>query len=116
MAESILTDVKKALGIAPDDPSFDLDVIMHINSVMMILNELGIGPADGFSIEDDTATWSDFLPTTGTQLMAVKSYITLRVRILFDPPSNSFVQTAIEKQIDELTWRLTNHAEAVSLA
>ena len=111
MSESILTSVKKLLGIPAEDTDFDTDIIFHINSVFMILNQLGVGPDLPFKIVDDSTVWDDFDPTDMHRIMAVKSYVFLRVKLLFDPPSNSFVQTAMEQQIDEFTWRLTNQAE-----
>lgn len=104
MDGSILTSVKKMLGITEEYAYFDHDIVMHINSVFMILNQLGIGPSQGFSITDDTQLWSDFVDLT--RIEAVKSYVYLRVRILFDPPSSSFVLNSMENQIKELEWRL----------
>jgi len=102
---SILTDTKKILGLPADYTAFDIDVILHINSVFSTLNQLGIGPVEGFEIQDDTADWADFLGTD-KRLNSVKTYLYLRVRLVFDPPSTSFHLAAIEKQIDELGWRL----------
>lgn len=104
--ESILTSIKKLLGIEADYYDFDADLIMHINSVFMILTQIGVGPSEGFIIEDKTATWTDFLSDTElVTLAAVKSYIHLKVRLLFDMPSSS-VAEQINKQIAELEWRL----------
>lgn len=103
--ESILTSIKKLLGIAEEYDHFDPDIIMHINSVFMILTQLGVGPEGGFYIEDDTATWSDFLEDP-TRLQMVKSYIGLKVRLLFDPPSSSTHMNAINQAINEFEWRL----------
>lgn len=104
--ESILTSIKKLLGIEADYYDFDADLIMHINSVLMILTQIGVGPSEGFIIEDKTATWSDFISDTElVTLAAVKSYIHLKVRLLFDMPSSS-VAEQINKQIAELEWRL----------
>jgi hypothetical protein len=102
--ESILTSVKKLLGMTEEYTVFDTDLIMHINSVFMILNQMGVGPKDAFCITDATATWSDF---TGerTDLAAVKSYVALKVR-LFDPPQSSVMMDAIKNLISELEWRL----------
>jgi hypothetical protein len=88
-----------------------MDIVMHINSVFAILHQLGIGPADGFAIEDDTATWSDFLADV-IPLNNVKSYVYLRVRMLFDPPATSFLQTSMEKQIEEFGWRISTYRES----
>ena len=104
MQESILTSIKKLLGITADYKHFDTDIIMHINSVFMVLMQLGLGPEDGFSISDDSATWSDFIADK-KWLEAVKSYVYLRVRLLFDPPQNGTLMNAMEKQIAEFEWR-----------
>lgn len=103
--ESILTSIKKLLGIPEEYNSFDPDIIMHINSVFMILNQLGVGPETCFTIEDDTATWADFLEDP-TQLQMVKSYIGLKVRLLFDPPSSSTHMSAINQAVSEFEFRL----------
>ena len=103
-SDSILMSVKKVLGIPDDYKVFDPDIIMHINSVFMILNQLGIGPEDGFSITSETEQWLDFADLS--MINAVKSYVYLRVRILFDPPTSSFVLTSMENQYKELEWRL----------
>lgn len=108
--ESILTSIKKLLGITEDYEHFDADIIMHINSVFMILNQLGVGPKDGFSISDETATWNDYLPD-GTNLEAVKSYMHLKVKLLFDPPLSSSVMESMQHMISELEWRLNVQAE-----
>lgn len=108
--ESILTSIKKLLGITEDYEHFDADIIMHINSVFMILNQLGVGPEKGFSISDETATWNDYLPD-GSNLEAVKSYIHLKVKLLFDPPLSSSVMESMQHMINELEWRLNVQAE-----
>lgn len=105
MNDSILLSIKKLLGISDDYTFFDEDVVMHINSVLMVLNQLGIGPADGFAISNESDTWGDFIGDTQT-LEAIKSYIYLKVRLMFDPPSSSFTISSIENQIKELEWRL----------
>lgn len=110
MSESILNSVKKALGIEPDYKAFDDTIIMHINSVFGTLEQLGIGPPEGFMIEDDSATWEEYL---GADLRtnSVKSLMYLRVRMLFDPPQTSFLITALEKQAEEMEWRLNVRRE-----
>src|SRR3954447_17475451 len=110
MEMSILNSTKKILGIAEDYTVFDLDIITHINSAFSTLTQLGVGPAEGFMIEDDTAVWSDFI-ATDLQYNSVKSYVFLRVRQLFDPPTTSYLISAVEKQIQELEWRLNSHRE-----
>lgn len=103
--ESILNSVKKQLGIAAEYDHFDPDIIMHINSVFMILNQLGVGPANGFYIEDDVTAWSDYLEDP-TQLQMIKTYMGHKVRMLFDPPSNGTIANAINQTIAEFEWRL----------
>ena len=113
--ESILTSIKKMLGIAEEYTHFDADIIMHINSVFMTLTQLGVGPSSGFYIEDETTEWTEFIPDV-TKLQAVKSYIYLKVRLLFDPSSlGSATLAAYERQIQELEWRLNIGAEDSSL-
>lgn len=103
--DSILTSIKKLLGITEEYTHFDVDLIMHINSVFMILSQLGVGPSEGFVIEDDTATWDDFIDEP-TQLQAVKSYVYMKVKLLFDPPLSSAVMEAMNRTISEFEWRL----------
>lgn len=106
MQESILYSIKKMMGLDPDYTPFDTDLILHINSVLMILRQLGIGPVLGYSITGPDETWDDYLGSDEPLLEAVKSYIYLKVRTMFDPPSNSYVMDAIQKQIAEYEWRL----------
>lgn len=108
--DSILTTIKKMLGIEASDTSFDTDIIININSVFSILYQLGVGPLTAFSISDATATWVDFL-VDSTKLELVKSYIYLKVRLIFDPPAMSFVLDAMNRQITEYEWRLNTIAE-----
>lgn len=103
--ESILNSIKKLLGIEPDDDSFDQELIMHVNTVFTLMTQLGLGPTDGFFITDATAKWTDYNPTR-KDLEMMKSYIFLRVRLLFDPPQNSFLVDSIQKQCNEFEWRL----------
>lgn len=103
--DSILTSIKKLLGISEDYTQFDVDIIMHINSVFLNLTQLGVGPEEGFSIEDDTADWEDFIEDN-IQLQAVKSYMYLKVKLLFDPPLSSAVIESTNRMIAELEWRL----------
>ena len=105
MIESILTSIKKLLGITEEYTNFDADIIMHINTVFMTLNQLGVGPSDGFRIEDKTTTWDEFIGDS-LNLDGVKSYMHLKVKLLFDPPLNSAVMEAMKQQISELEWRL----------
>lgn len=103
--ESILTSVKKMLGITEEYTHFDADIIMHINSVFMILTQLGVGPEKGFHIEDETDTWFDFLKSVD-DLHMVKSYMYMKVRLLFDPPASSAVMECMKQMIAEFEWRL----------
>lgn len=106
MDGSILASIKKLLGIAEEYTQFDTDIIMHINSVFSTLTQLGVGPSDGFSIEDDSSTWSDYLSANSSRLNFVKTYIYLKVRLVFDPPQSSAVIDAINRNISELEWRI----------
>lgn len=110
MSDSILTNTKKILGIEDDYTAFDVDVMTHINSVFSTINQLGIGPEDGFSIEDKTATWDAFLGDD-LRLNSIKTYVYLRVRLLFDPPTTSFAISALQEQVKELEWRLSTYRE-----
>lgn len=110
--ESILTSVKKMLGLAEDYNHFDPEIIMHINSVFTDLHQLGVGSAEGFSIEDDSSVWTDFIPDT-TKLQSVKSYIYMRVRLIFDNATlSASVISAFERQCKELEWRLNVAVES----
>ena len=109
--DSILTSIKKLLGIAEEYKHFDADLIMHINSVFMILTQLGVGPDEGFSIEDDVAVWTDFV-AADQGLDAVKSYVHLKVKLLFDTPTSSTVVESMNRLISELEWRLNIQAES----
>lgn len=102
---SILTSVKKNLGLAEDYTAFDPDITLYINGVFSTLNQLGIGPDDGFMIEDKSTTWDELLGSE-KRLNSVLTYVSLRVRMLFDPPALSHVKDAIERQILELEWRI----------
>ena len=110
MTESILTSIKKLLGITEDYTAFDTDIIIHINTVIMILNQMGVGEK-GFHITGKTETWSDYIGDD-TILEMTKTYIYLKVRMVFDPPSTGGgVMDAMEKTIAELEWRLNSHAD-----
>jgi hypothetical protein len=105
ITDSILTSVKKMLGIAEEYEHFDADLLMHINSVFSILHQLGVGPADGFMIEDKSSIWSDFISDESKYMLA-KSYMFLKVKLLFDPPLSSAVLECYKTQISEYEWRL----------
>lgn len=103
--ESILTSIKKMLGIAEEYKHFDADLMMHINSVLSILTQIGVGPHEGFSIEDKNDVWADFIPEN-SNLELVKSYTYMKVKILFDPPLISAVIESMNRMISELEWRI----------
>lgn len=106
MTKSILLTIKKMLGIAEEYHAFDIDVITNINSVFLTLNQLGVGPALPFSITGEKETWSNFLDAQESYLQGVQTYVYLKVRLLFDPPTNSFLVDAMQKQANEFEWRL----------
>lgn len=109
--ESILTSIKKLLGITEEYEHFDSDLIMHINSVFSILTQLGVGPIEGFSINDDTSVWSEFIKPN-ENLEAIKSYMYLKVKLLFDPPVSSAVIESMNRMIGELEWRINVAVES----
>lgn len=113
ITESILTSVKKLLGIDKDYTHFDADLIMHINSVLSILTQMGVGPANGFSITSDSERWSDFIADDSNRFSLVKSYVHLKVKLLFDPPLGSAVIESMNRQISEFEWRLFIAADPV---
>ena len=102
--ESILASIKKLLGIAEEYTHFDQDIIMHINTALFTLTQLGIGPSEGFSIDDAEDNWSDFVDIS--RIESVKTYVYLKVRLVFDPPISSAVIESINRNISELEWRL----------
>lgn len=110
MAPSILQSIKKTLNLPADYEAFDQDVLMHINSVFSTLHQLGVGPSGGFMIEGGGETWQDLLGND-PRLNNIKTYIYLRVRLLFDPPTTGFHVTAMKEQITELEWRINAHRE-----
>lgn len=103
--DSILTSIKKMLGIVEEYTHFDSDLIIHINSVLAIANQLGVGPINGFRIEDKEDKWSDFIQDV-KNIEFVKTYVFMKVRLLFDPPSSSSLIEAIKQTISELEWRI----------
>lgn len=103
--ESILTSIKKLLGLTEDYEAFDTDIIIHINTYLGVLNQLGVGK-EGFTIEGYDDTWDDFLEDHTAVLNEAKTYVYLRVRQVFDPPTSSVLGQAFDKQIDELGWRM----------
>ena len=112
MEESILISTKKILGLDAEYTAFDLDVITHINAAFSLLNQLGVGPTEGFSINDDSRQWTEF-DVPANQIQMVKTYVYLKVRVLFDPPGTSFLLEAANNQIKEYEWRLNTFREDV---
>jgi len=108
MEQSILLSTKKILGLDEAYEAFDLDVITHINSAFFVIHQLGIGPVDGFEIEDSSAEWGDFVYDGDlTMLNMIKTYVFLKVSILFDPPQMGYLIDLKTKQLQEAEWRLT---------
>lgn len=112
--ESILTSIKKLLGIPEEYDHFDPDIIIHINSALMVLTQIGVGPVNGFSISDTSAKWKDFLPDE-RMIHSVKSYVHLKVKLMFDPPLSSAVLECHKEQIKELEWRIQVAADNTTI-
>lgn len=114
ISDSILESVKKLIN-AEGDEYFDTDVIIHINTIFSVLQQMGVGPEDGFSIDDNTSTWDEFTEDEPLFNM-VKSYMAIRVKLLFDIASaNSYYINQLQAQADELEWRIKTAAEINSL-
>ena len=111
MEDSILLSVKKILGLGEDNSDFDSDIILHINSVLSILQQLSIGPNNGYYIDGPTQTWDDYLGDDYAHLNMVKSYVAAKVRILFDPPVSSAVMESLKNICSEFEWRVNVAAE-----
>lgn len=105
--ESILTGIKKDLGIEEEYTYFDHDIIDLINANLNTLTQIGVGPENGFVITGTTETWSDFLGDKIDKLQIVKTYLYIRVRMIFDPPQTSFVLDALKEHAKELEWRIS---------
>lgn len=114
ISDSILLSVKKICGIQPECTDFDTDIIMHINTAFLTLNQLNVGPVNGFSIADKTDSWDDYLPEDNPNFEAVKTYIGSKVRLTFDPPTSSVVAESLKETIKELEFRLNVEAETGS--
>lgn len=110
--DSILTTTKELSGVMEDYEHFDKDIIMYINSVFLVLKQLGVGPKDGFVIEDDGATWTEFLPDNKVLREATKAFMGAKVRLQFDPPTSSALLDALNRTISEYEWRLNIEAES----
>lgn len=104
--DSILNSIKKLIGMDPEYTQFDTDLIIYINSIFSVLKQVGVGPENGFSINDDSAVWYDYIPDYDKNFEFVKTYIELRVKLVFDPPLTSSVLDAMKETIKELEWRL----------
>lgn len=113
MSNSILVSTKKTLGLMADYTSFDPDIIMFINSAFASLNQIGVGPEEGFAIEDDIPSWTDFVGSD-PRLNQIKTYVFLKVKMLFDPPGTSYLLDAYTKQILEHEWRLNVRRESIN--
>lgn len=105
ISKSVLSSVKKMLGIPPEYTQFDPELVIHINSVFSILTQLGVGPDEGFSIKDSKDAWSDYIPE-GKALEDVKTYVYLKVRLIFDPPQSSAAIEAMKQLASEFEWRI----------
>lgn len=111
---SVLDSVKKKLGMDESYTEFDVDLITHINSVFGLLQQIGVGPASGFIIEGKDEKWSDYLvDNSNLKLNMVRSYMYLKVRLMFDPPTTSFTIEAFNNQAKELEWRLNVAADTL---
>ena len=110
MVDSILTSIKGLVGVTPSDTNFDNEIVIHINSALMVLQQLGVGPSNGFYISSDEDLWNDLL-VDRKDLEAVKTYIYLKVKLVFDPPQNSFLVDSIKNMITELEFRLNAQVE-----
>lgn len=106
MSNSILETIKKLIGAPEESSPFDPDIIVYINTILIILIQMGIGPQNGFSITSEAETWKDFLGDKLPMLEHVKTYVALRVRLLFDPPMSSAVTEVLKEQIKELEYRI----------
>lgn len=105
--ESILTSIKKLVGVNEDCTDFDTDIVMHINTVFSGLKQMGAGPKEGFIIKDKYAVWSDYIPKTNKNLEMIKTYVYLKVRLLFDPPTISSLLESLQKLVEEYEWRIS---------
>jgi hypothetical protein len=109
--ESILTAVKQMLGLPEDYTAFDETIVMHINSVFLSLSQMGVGPAEGFTISDKEAKW-DEIEVEPILIGYLKTYMFMKVKLVFDPPNSSYLLEAIDRQILQMEWRMTNHADS----
>jgi hypothetical protein len=110
--ESILTSIKKLLGVNEDCTDFDTDIIMHINAVFSGLKQMGAGPKEGFFIRDKYPVWTDYIPKTAKNLEMIKTYVYLKVKLLFDPPTIASVLESYKALVTEYEWRITAESDA----
>lgn len=115
MEDSILRSVRKVCGPGAESGDFDTDLIIHINSVLSILQQLGVGPENGYYVDSDVQTWEDYLGEDSLHLNMVKSYLCAKVRLLFDPPVSSAVLNSLEHMCSEFEWRSNVAAENKAL-
>lgn len=109
--DSILESIKVMLNIEPDDHAFDIDIIFGINAAFAVLQQLGVGPKEGFNVVDETQMWQDYIE--GAIYSMVQKYVCLKTRLVFDPPSNSFLVQNLNEQLSELEWRLMVTAQGI---
>lgn len=112
--DSILTSIKKLLGISEEDENFDADIIMHINGVFMTLAQLGVGPSNGFSIKDKSTIWKDFVPEDHPVYGSLPTYMYAKVKLVFDPPLSSAHIESLNRIINEFEFRLNVAAETTT--
>lgn len=105
---AILDDIKKQIGVVPEYTAFDDQILMDINAAFATLHQLGVGPEEGFLVGSDTE-WDSYFSTK--RLNFIKSYVSMKVRVMFDPPTSSFALDALNKQIAEYEWRITSEVE-----
>lgn len=106
--KNILETVKKLIGIPKEDTSFDVDIIIYINSTLVILSQLGLSEADKLPVVDEFTDWTNLLADR-TDLEIVKSYISMKTKLMFDPPTSSVAMEALNRTIAEMEWRIANH-------
>lgn len=112
--DSILLSIKKLLGMEPEEfDQYDVDITLHINTVIETLNQIGVDMPDGFSVTDKTVLWSDYLNRAKYSQIkdSIKSYIYMKVRLVFDPPTNTSLINAINESVKELEWRIRQWVE-----
>lgn len=113
--DSILNTIKKLLGIDSEDDNFDIDIIAIVNSIIPALSQMGIGPRNGFIVTSDKDKWTDYITDNSINLEGVKTYLYLKTKLLFDPPTNSTVIDAFNKNLNELEWRMMLAVETNNL-